>query len=203
MVLAKARRIIRQAKKSSWQGYVSRINSRTSSKSVWDRIRRIKGKSSALSVNHLNVDNTTLTTFPDIANSLASTISFNSSSNFSSDAFQGIKHQQEKRRLNFKSRNDECYNDKFSISELRDSLKRARDTATGPDEIHYQILKHLPFSTLLILLDLFNRIWVDGNFPPSWNEATIIPIPKPGKNPTNPNNYRLIALISCIYKTMD
>ncbi|ESO92697.1 hypothetical protein LOTGIDRAFT_175659 [Lottia gigantea] len=39
---AKARRTIRQAKRSSWQEYVSRINSRTSSKSVWDRIRRIK-----------------------------------------------------------------------------------------------------------------------------------------------------------------
>ncbi|KAK6189067.1 hypothetical protein SNE40_005112 [Patella caerulea] len=203
MVRAKARRTIRQAKKSSWQGYVSRINSRTSSKSVWDRIRRIKGKSSALSVNHLNVDNSTLTTFPDIANSLASTFSFNSSSNFSSDAFRGIKQQQEKRRLNFKSRNDECYNDRFSIAELRDSLKRARDTATGPDEIHYQILKHLPYPTLLILLDLFNRIWVDGNFPPSWHEAIIIPIPKPGKDHTNPTNYRPIALTSCICKTME
>ncbi|ESO88616.1 hypothetical protein LOTGIDRAFT_234474 [Lottia gigantea] len=41
---AKARRTIRQAKRSSWQEYVSRINSRTSSKSVWDRIRRIKGR---------------------------------------------------------------------------------------------------------------------------------------------------------------
>ena len=34
-------------------------------------------------------------------------------------------------------------------------------------------------------------------------EATIIPIPKPGKDTTNPNNYRPIALTSCICKTFE
>ena len=43
------------------------------------------------------------------------------------------------------------------------------------------------------LLDLFNDIWDDGVFPPGWREATIIPIPKPGKDHTNPTNYRPIA----------
>ena len=31
----------------------------------------------------------------------------------------------------------------------------------------------------------------------------MIPIPKPGKDPTNPTNYRPIALTSCICKTME
>ena len=31
----------------------------------------------------------------------------------------------------------------------------------------------------------------------------MIPIPKPGKHPTNPINYRPIALTSCICKTME
>ena len=31
----------------------------------------------------------------------------------------------------------------------------------------------------------------------------MIPIPKPGKDPTNPNNYCPIALTSCICKTME
>ena len=30
----------------------------------------------------------------------------------------------------------------------------------------------------------------------------MIPIPKPGKDPTNPTNYRLIALTSCTCKTI-
>ena len=34
-------------------------------------------------------------------------------------------------------------------------------------------------------------------------EAIVIPIPKPGKDSTNPANYRPIALTSCICKTME
>ena len=42
-----------------------------------------------------------------------------------------------------------------------------------------------------------------GHFPLSWSQAIVIPIPKPGKDNTDPNNYRPIALTSCICKTMD
>ena len=73
----------------------------------------------------------------------------------------------------------------------------------GPDDIHYQIIKHLPDISLYALLDLFNDIWDDGVFPPGWREATIIPIPKPGKDHTNPSNYRPIALTSCLCKTFE
>ena len=31
----------------------------------------------------------------------------------------------------------------------------------------------------------------------------VIPIPKPGKDPTNPINYQPIAMTSCICKTME
>ena len=41
---AKARRDIRYGKKTSWRNYVSKMNSQTSVKSVWNRIRKIKGK---------------------------------------------------------------------------------------------------------------------------------------------------------------
>ena len=64
-------------------------------------------------------------------------------------------------------------------------------------------MKHLPDSSLLVLLKTFNDIWETGNVPKSWKEATIIPIPKPGKDNTNPNNYRPIALTSCIGKALE
>ena len=50
---------------------------------------------------------------------------------------------------------------------------------------------------------MFNKIWLFGDFPSDWRKAVIIPIPKPGKDPTNPTNYRPIALTSCICKTME
>ena len=89
------------------------------------------------------------------------------------------------------------------MKELNDSLEKARDTSAGPDDIHYQLLKHLPVQSLHVLLDIFNRIWETGEFPPSWREAIIIPVPKPGKDHTDPSNYRPIALTSCVCKTME
>ena len=100
--------------------------------------------------------------------------------------------------MNFTSDNSEDYNSLFNITELRIALERSNDTATGPDEVHYQFLKHLPDNSLLVLLDIFNGIWENGNFPAAWREATIIPIAKPGKDPTNPTNYRPISLTSCL-----
>ena len=73
----------------------------------------------------------------------------------------------------------------------------------GPDEIHYQMLKHLPENSLETLLNIFNYIWTTGQFPEDWTLATIIPIPKPGKDPAEPNNYRPIVLTSCLCKTLE
>ena len=42
-----------------------------------------------------------------------------------------------------------------------------------------------------------------GNIPKSWKEATVIPIPKPDKDHTDPSNYRPIAQTSCVCKTME
>ena len=41
------------------------------------------------------------------------------------------------------------------------------------------------------------------NFPECWSEAIVIPIPKPGKDHSDPNNYRPISLTSCICKTLE
>ena len=46
-------------------------------------------------------------------------------------------------------------------------------------------------------------MWETGKFPESWELATIIPIPKPGKDHTEPTNYRPITLTSCLCKTLE
>ena len=77
------------------------------------------------------------------------------------------------------------------------------DTSAGPDEIHYELLKHLPSSSLFLLLNILNKIWLSGDFPSDWRKAIVIPIPEPGKDPMNPTNHHPIALTSCICKTME
>ena len=91
----------------------------------------------------------------------------------------------------------------FDLEELKSALHRANDSACGPDAVYYKFLNHLPPSALELLLELYNKIWTSGTFPQSWREALIIPVPKPGKDHTDPNNYRPIALTSCVCKTME
>ena len=139
----------------------------------------------------------------NIADTLGDAFSTNSVNTNYSKEFQNYQKQQEKITLNFKSSNNEEYNNPFNLDELKDAISISHDTATGPDEIHYQMLKHLPLKSLQTLLDIFNNMWETGKFPESWVLATIIPIPKPGKDHTEPTNYQPIALTSCLCKTLE
>ena len=118
----------------------------------------------------------------DIANWLAQEISQNSSSNNYCTEFQKYQVTAEKEHQDFDTDNLENYNVPFTIRELHDALKKSHDTATGPDKIHYQLLKHLPRDSCMVALDIFNDIWASGEIPECWKQATLIPIPKPGKD---------------------
>jgi ribonuclease HI len=201
---AQARRIIKIKKKESWETYVSKLNTRTSVKKTWDIIRKISGKNSSPPLQYILDASDTLIKEPkDISHVLGQEFAKNSSSSHYSESFQRLKTRTEQSNLNFSSNNHEVYNEFFTMNELKEALRRASDTAIGPDEIHYQLLKHLPQETLLLLLDIMNEIWQSSQLPSTWKEATIIPIPKPNKDHQQPSNYRPIALTSCLCKTME
>ena len=90
--------------------YVSRLNSRTSIKKVWDMVRKIQGKGKSTSINHLKKNNDNITSKKDIANTLADSFSKNSSSENYTTKFRNIKNQQEKQKLKFTSDITENYN---------------------------------------------------------------------------------------------
>lgn len=81
--------------------------------------------------------------------------------------------------------------------------QNAQLSSPGPDGITYIMLKYLSLDSLRNLLYLYNRIWEEHTFPSSWRKAYIIPFSKPGKDSTNPSNYRPIALTSCRSKTLE
>ena len=200
---AKARRTIKSKKRASWKQFVSSINNRTPMNKIWNMINRIKGRKNSATVKHLLVNDNLITDKVQIANTLGKQLSHNSSSDQCSDQFLKYKQKDEKKKINFSSPNEEFYNKDFSVDELKSSLNKAHDTAEGPDKIHYQLLKHLPAESISLLLDIYNYIWRSGNFPTCWSEAIVIPIPKPGKDHSDPNNYRPISLTSCVCKTLE
>lgn len=70
----------------------------------------------------------------------------------------------------------------------------------GFDKITPLHLKNLPNTAIIYLTILFNCFLQAAAFPSRWKNAKIITIPKPGKNPTYPQNLRPISLLSTISK---
>ena len=146
---------------------------------------------------------TTITNPKDIANKHAAAFTDNSSSTHYSATFQAIKEQEEKNKIDFTSDNTEVYNKPFRLRDLRRSIMKTKPRAPGPDGIHNNLLKHLPEDTLKILKEILNKIWTSTDFPHQWRAATVIPIPKPNKDHTDPLSYRPIALTSCLCKVLE
>jgi len=65
------------------------------------------------------------------------------------------------------------------------------------------MLKQLPADVQHTLLNILNNIWLSGKFPYAWCTSTVVPIPKPGGDVTDPSSYRPVALTSCICKVME
>ena len=60
--------------------------------------------------------------------------------------------------MGFRSQNNEIYNKDFDLDELVEATQLSPGSAMGPDEIYYQMLKHLPENSLEALLNIFNHI---------------------------------------------
>lgn len=201
---AKTRRVVRQNKRKSWQKYVSNLTTRVKAKRVWDMIRKISGKNSKQPIDHMVSPNgQKITNQQGIANHLGEGFSLNSSSENYQREFQKIKAQQEKNKISFTSSKSESYNKIFKLRDLKRAIKRSKNTAPGPDNIPYEVLRHLPDQTLLLWLEIINHMWVMGFFPKCWQESYVLPFPKPNKDHKLRENYRPIALTSCLCKTVE
>ena len=200
---ARCRRIFRENKRKSFRDFVSKLTSQTPLTKVWKMIKKLKGTESDSLSHVLRPDGSRAESEEAIANALAEKLAHNSSSARHTPEFLRAKQRAETTQPNFTSHNAEHYNTTFTLEELMACLSDTGASAPGPDEISYEILKHLPGQSLGVLLNIYNKIWTTQAFPDSWSLATVIPIPKPGKDHTDPNNYRPISLTSCLCKLME
>ncbi|GFT09340.1 putative rna-directed dna polymerase from mobile element jockey-like protein [Trichonephila clavipes] len=152
---ARAGKINRQRKRESWIIYVSSITCSTSSKEVWNKIRKLSGKYSASPVSMLVSNGVSVNTIPDIANTLAETFAKTSSCDNYTPTFQALKRREERVKLNFSSSNEDSYNSPLTLLELRVALHRSGNTAAGPDGLHYIILRH-PLPSFIVESHLVN-----------------------------------------------
>ena len=87
--------------------------------------------------------------------------------------------------------------------ELAQVIKRCKffSSSLPFHRISYAILKRCP-SLCPALLDLYNRVIMEGSVPSAWKEAAVKLLPKSSakENPSSPGNFRSIALTPAISK---
>ncbi|KAG6453577.1 hypothetical protein O3G_MSEX008208 [Manduca sexta] len=167
-----AQKLIRQARSKGWRNMCSSICESTTVSEVWRRLKWLKGCKQPT----CHVDK-----------SVASRLLCNLSPDYvspNSPVFTSVNLQLE------------C---PINISELKACIKN-KDTSPGIDNISYSMIKKLPENGIDILVQLFNQFLVSAFVPIQWRKISIVPIPKPGRDPLSISALRPISLISCMCK---
>ena len=202
---ALCRKTFKDAKKDCWKDYVSSINQNTTSKEIWTKISKIRGKYTTHPLPLLKGEDGELTDDPvETSKLFAEAFSSVSSDEAYSREFLNCKIEKEKKSLDFKTtRYTLSCDERFSMQELLSALNDTKETSPGLDEITYLMLKKASPSFIRCLLNLFNKIYLENSFPDAWKIAAVIPIPKPNKDVSEPLNYRPISLTSCLCKLLE
>lgn len=92
------------------------------------------------------------------------------------------------------------FNEEISTEEIVFAVKNLKvGKACGPDNVKPEAIVFGLDVVLPILARRFNRVFLKGQFPITWNESVIVTIHKNGSI-QEPNNYRGISLQNCLGK---
>ena len=91
----------------------------------------------------------------------------------------------------------------ITTTEFSRTLKNAKKNKTpSPSGVKLYVIQFLPFNYIKIIISLFNSILATQYWPKMFKTSKIIYIPKPGKDHTNPLNYRPICLLDTLAKLL-
>ena len=197
-----AKRTKFEAKQKSWQDYVTTLNEKTPMRKIWNRIRKIRGRYQSIGAPYLIENNIHVSDEREVAELMANhyqTISSNDSYN---NKFKRIRQALEI-PLQFATNSDLNYNSPITMLELTRMLSICNKSATGEDQISYNMIKHSHETCQMFLLNIMNKIFSSGQFPSQWLSGIVLSFPKPGKDNSKRENYRPISLTSCTGKLME
>jgi endonuclease/exonuclease/phosphatase (EEP) superfamily protein YafD len=93
---------------------------------------------------------------------------------------------------------------KYRPSQIRNMLKKLKKRkAPGHDDIPNEALTNLPDPAVKLLTSIINAMLKTGHFPTDWKLAKVLMLPKPGKDHSDPNNYRPISLLCTLSKVAE
>jgi hypothetical protein len=91
-----------------------------------------------------------------------------------------------------------------TVGELSGHIKAMKNRKSpGADNIHNSLIKNLPENGLIFLNLILAACLKLAYFPSKWKKANVIPIKKPGKDPSSVASYRPISLLSSLSKLLE
>ena len=202
-ISAIVRRDILQNRKQSWCNYVNNFSEISSQQKLWKKFRKINGSFSISPRSPILYNNHKIHNPKDISNIIGRHLESIGNSLNMNTYFQTKKFNTEKIIINFETSQELVYNNPFTEAEFEMALESCNNSAPGKDNVSFVMIKKLNIKAKKYLLKFYNYLWKMGFFPKLWRHAIIIPIVKPGKDPSLPTNYRPISLTSSICKLME
>ncbi|KAF8781935.1 LINE-1 retrotransposable element ORF2 protein like [Argiope bruennichi] len=194
-------------KRSRWNELCSKIDPRTPNTKLWKIIKGIC-KEQVQNEECNSIRNTDGQIFPDdksAANGLSAHYQMTGRFHFAN----------EDKPILSKARNiihgcrstdlvDPTLTKQFPMRELLIALTFLDlNKSSGPDGLSGRLLEYLGSMGKQRLIDLFNLSWKKGRLPQEWKKAIIIPVKKPNKNSSSPEDFRPIALTCTTSKIME
>jgi hypothetical protein len=178
----------------------------TSTIPFWKKIGRMRNKKRSSAITKLIYNGREATSSEEKANVFAEKLievfSESTTNSFNNDHKNRILYElaQEKARKESKALEFR----KFTLTELEVEIKRLNNkTSHDQQKISNRMLKHLPQSTKLWLLYLFNMCVTSNKLPTEWKRSKITMLLKKNGEKTDPNSYRPISITSCIMRLLE
>ena len=182
----RASSVISRAKSATWQATCSNLSPRSDPRAVFRLLNAISGKKNTSHDPSFPDCTSPFDTANHYASYLRSHLS-QATPRSSRRAERQFMNELRKASCEDASSLHNSFCSPFSLNELSTAISNlSSSTASGPDQIAYPLLKHLPEPAQLLLLP-----------------STIIPIHKPGKPTSSPSSFRPISLTSCISKLFE
>ncbi|KAG5887974.1 hypothetical protein JTB14_035047 [Gonioctena quinquepunctata] len=199
---AKAKLVLKQSKKASWRNYTSSITSDTPPTQIWAKIKQMSGNKTHSKIPALTYRNDLITDDQQRANLLGESFQAKTNNHYNPNPspldaedtpIPSIAQQSDSNSLNLP----------LTFQELLTTLPTCKHSAAGPDDIPFIFLKNLSTYSLTKLLDLYNFVWMNKEFPNLWRDSIVLPIRKNDKPPTDPSSYRSISLTCTMCKLLE
>ena len=193
---------IAEAKQERWKEMVEGAINETDERKMWGFIKSLNGSPSSNSPNiAMEKDGKIVTSGKKKASLFLSHYA----------AVSNLKFTKEERDLNrtFKKTIagpsvDGLSCQRITMRELKRAIAKMKSKgAPGVDDIPPQFLKAMGEQALDWLLEIFNNSFYSAVCPQVWRTATIIPLLKSGKPPSELASYRPVSLTSCVVKALE